>query len=1215
MSNKKLHGSLITTARRTEATDAKEILRYINNHTLELFGPNCKEIGTIHEIIEKSILSITLEDQNTNRVIAQACFNDYPNVYGVNPADWESWLNIRYDASKNTPLNTLFLHFFASQNEFSISCAQEIIKSAFKAVPECHYILLCIPINTVQEPSLASMFNEMKRNNNTDAAKDPKCIVYVTNRENHIPVLHIRDANVHDNDDLIPLFNSCTDLLKATYGDFYVAELIEAQNEQNKCLTAEAEGFGIGFMALTTDVNVELLNECFELRPFHGLCVPHPNDELTPVANSDNYEPVIKHKLSEAGIMDSDELDNEFNTEQSGSNQSEYSSNKEARIQKENYVPKYCGESNAFSIQLFCIEEKYDSRSLDFLPKAFDLFPDKDYCIITLPQNVPEFSLIQNFIRITPRNTNKINQELYLFHRAGLIKSLKVRSALKSGDYESIEKLVHNISSKDSILNDLQSYLKSRKDANGIDIDVYVAEIMNRIVGVAVIRQEDDIEYLRSNFNIENFIMFNHHKRDQHGHINHLALIPIFSFLTKYFIREILRKSSKTCLYYPIYPEYAPSDISERYSLITAMNYMVPVPRRKQIDYNFSKLGVNAPSDLVLKSRHNYSMPCALNMINRKLLLEPKLVVNLRIVVVGASVVGLSFLEKLIFSPHLRFNNLTLVSTTGAPGTLPPDSLRDQMNLKSMNYDSEDYAALSLRSWVNIITGKMTWIDRRRKHIVINGHTQLPYDHLILCTGEQYYHLAPLDLKVYNPYTKQDIKSSPSRPLFDEPPENMFVLNSEVEAENVLQFMEKYKIEQMKESVVVYGLDLNALCAIQTLIQYGISPSRFIVVCDKNSLNEMNNPYVIEKVMNALAELDIKVYENYQMLNWNGNKWTSGDLVRSISFKKSPTQNDSGSVYLDVQCCMILCYYKKDVDYITFTAVNKCHLVYDGRLVIDNDFHTNDSCIRAAGKMTKFKRSYYVDTWSHACFNQKEIGQDLAYRILKLVDPLLINDEPEPNYKSDSHRLANNDPSDNVLIQLYKKPNVYYAILPGGLYYLHVTKPGLTVTYKEEAQENDELVTNTENGYFRIHLNKHKCVQTITCLSKKKFNASNYIKLYGFHEQYLNRLLTKFNQRNIKDFYVYFNDNWTHALYHDRFDDLTQEIRDISINPNNGIKSVYDLLNEFVDKDLILTKDQREKIIEHFRNSGTRSLVEKRLLSYLNYNYSNLPMYAKPDMV
>ena len=127
---------------------------------------------------------------------------------------------------------------------------------------------------------------------------------------------------------------------------------------------------------------------------------------------------------------------------------------------------------------------------------------------------------------------------------------------------------------------------------------------------------------------------------------------------------------------------------------------------------------------------------------------------------------------------------------------------------------------------------------------------------------------------------------------------------------------------------------------------------------------------------------------------------------------------------------ILLCYYKKDVDYTTFMATNKCHLVYDGRLVIDNDFHTNDSCIRAAGKISKYKRSYYVDSWSHSCFNQKEIGTDLAYRMLKLVDPTLF-EEQDPNEKTDSARIASIEPDEKVLIELYKKPIISYAILPG----------------------------------------------------------------------------------------------------------------------------------------------------------------------------------------
>lgn len=33
-------------------------------------------------------------------------------------------------------------------------------------------------------------------------------------------------------------------------------------------------------MAITLDVNVKLLNECFELVPFHGLHKPHPDDVI-----------------------------------------------------------------------------------------------------------------------------------------------------------------------------------------------------------------------------------------------------------------------------------------------------------------------------------------------------------------------------------------------------------------------------------------------------------------------------------------------------------------------------------------------------------------------------------------------------------------------------------------------------------------------------------------------------------------------------------------------------------------------------------------------------------------------------------------------------------------------------------------------------------------------------------------------------------------------
>lgn len=40
----------------------------------------------------------------------------------------------------------------------------------------------------------------------------------------------------------------------------------------------QVDGVAVGFMSLCKDINIDLLNNCFELAPFHGLRKPHPDD-------------------------------------------------------------------------------------------------------------------------------------------------------------------------------------------------------------------------------------------------------------------------------------------------------------------------------------------------------------------------------------------------------------------------------------------------------------------------------------------------------------------------------------------------------------------------------------------------------------------------------------------------------------------------------------------------------------------------------------------------------------------------------------------------------------------------------------------------------------------------------------------------------------------------------------------------------------------------
>jgi hypothetical protein len=125
------------------------------------------------------------------KILAQACFYDYPNIHSVDQAEWEFWFQKHYASSRSNTLNTLFLTFFATAAEFSIASIQEIVKSVFKAVAECHYILLCVPRNAIPDTNLTKIFKELRPTESHDS-----CVMFQTTRDKHIPVLHIRIARL-----------------------------------------------------------------------------------------------------------------------------------------------------------------------------------------------------------------------------------------------------------------------------------------------------------------------------------------------------------------------------------------------------------------------------------------------------------------------------------------------------------------------------------------------------------------------------------------------------------------------------------------------------------------------------------------------------------------------------------------------------------------------------------------------------------------------------------------------------------------------------------------------------------------------------------------------------------------------------------------------------------------------------------------------------------
>ncbi|XP_021247902.1 cilia- and flagella-associated protein 61 isoform X5 [Numida meleagris] len=1037
--------------RRTEAHDVSAFVGLFTHFTEDIFG----RIDVAY-LLEKSTFALTLCNEK-DEAIAHAIFLDYPNWNITDQSDWESFLNKNYVNNKCTPLNTLFMHLFVAKEEYAAGCSQEIVRRAFIAIPELQFILLFIPADENLEPGLDSVFEKMTTAPGSTVAKT--FTLLVCPRHPYHPQLHVRKARLEDYDDLMPIWTRQSEILKETYSEYFLADIIARQDEENQAVVCEDGGTAVGFMSLCSQVDVSLFHESFDLRLFHGLCKPHPEDILRVPKEPSIPEDEDKsnQKSQEAETVSSQNLD-DISDEDAAVQKDGVITISHTKLplddvihadfhasatslleveEKDTFHPVYRGASNAFCIRLFCINEKYETRSLDFLHYVFKLFPD------------------------------------------------------------------------------------------GTPVQAFVAEVLDQIVGISVVRDEMDTVYIQTHYNIEDFIHFNDYQQEEHGELYHFVLNPIFRHYTKHFLKEILRLAHKSSLYYPIYPQYVEGKFQNPFahSLTSALHYMVPVRPRRQIVYPLEELGINAPSEQVSKDQPRY----ALNHINRKLIMESKVSVNSRIVVVGASDVGISFLETLVFCPHLKFNNLTLISTHGLPGKDLPGSKHRRFLINSHCFNDEDYAQMSLCSWVNVVVGKMTGINRSAKYVVVSNERKVPYDYLILCTGQNYQVPSPTGADTSKlPTNREAISKWPQR-YTGKIPSNHFILNDDQDCLKAMDWLKENFISS-KGNVIVYGNTIDIYTTVETFLSLGIDGSRIHLVQPPLSSNVtcLNNNEIESAVQEALSEAGVSVYYDSILAQWG--KGDDPDLITCAAF----TTNTKP---FQLQCSAFFSFACKRVDYETFKAINDACLVFDGKLVIDTEFHTNDVSIRAAGPLTKYSRKYYADEWTHSNFNSKEIGFELAASMLSLFDPT-------------SQPLTKPPEGMDNLIPMYKGCKIQGGVLPRGYNYLHISKPEVPVSLDLVLALSDhgtEFITGKarDGNYFRMHINKYSMVDSITCFSKEPFPVSNYICLYGQHERLLNDLYYRWNEGQITDLYSYFREPWSMAIYHDRFIDLKKELRQI----------------------------------------------------------------------
>ena len=364
-------------------------------------------------------------------------------------------------------------------------------------------------------------------------------------------------------------------------------------------------------------------------------------------------------------------------------------------------VPQYCGEPNAAAVSLFCIRDEYACRSVDLLPAVLDRMRDVDYLVMTVPADAPETPLLELFTRVPHRATSTFPNQLYVFHRASLVTDFSVSSA-KSGELGAIRTLVKHTEAAESVMLTVREMFLSGVAQNS----VLAVRCQDQVVGVIVLRPEVEVEYLRSHFEIEEYVTCEHHK-NSFGHLHHMVLNPIFRRFTRVILGEAMRQTKLSVILYPLFPPG--SEDADGHSLASSLEALCPVTWRRQIQYPLShgSLGSNIPRPHILQRRE----PFSLLLTSRSTVLRRRQRVNSRIVVVGGGDAGLAVLERLAFSRQLLFTNVTLVEPHGFPDD-GGASLAAGMRTSTENFQPERLKTMWPHAWVNLVRGVMQAIDR-----------------------------------------------------------------------------------------------------------------------------------------------------------------------------------------------------------------------------------------------------------------------------------------------------------------------------------------------------------------------------------------------------------------------------------------------------------------------------------------------------------------------
>lgn len=847
-----------------------------------------------------------------------------------------------------------------------------------------------------------------------------------------------------------------------------------------------------------------------------------------------------------------------------------------SKVTKTRVTPKTT--CSAFAITLFTLDDQYESSSSEFMEAAFELFPDHDYCMITLPYTAPESALLQQFTRVPAEPNSTFSHMLFIQHRSTPVnlEDLFVSDAT-AGDRQALATLLAPLGGGSSagldqaISADFEvavAKLPVHGGAEGqVQLQTFLARCDGHVVAVVVVdpnvdeaRQRD----LADSFRLEEIAPVEFHS-GRFATLRRYYVDPIFERHTRFILEECLRLADRSTLLYspPVSQQDGLIDTAVSVA-VTEFVQLQPYQLDQQAVRDASSKFFDQPGPATLRRQAAATAAAsdsALYALPMRLISEPRLINNQRIVVVGASDCGVAFLESLLFVPYLQFTNLVLVSTHGLPSGRP-EQLRSVRSLVSppSNYTRRHLRQINLGASVRVIEKTVVAIDRESKCVVVPADSNpdeddfIMYDHLVIATGQQ--GTARATLTTPDPVTGRG----------GEIPQHVYFLGESGNTSDVVGATERLNelASDDKANVVVYGGTLMALQAIEAALTAGIPGTRISWYFeDIPDLLQQVDRLVWDTVSLRLKRLGVLTSPQHELVSVTADPGTGGVASATFASTKravpksfdgdmllqaavdhlgvpaSSSSVEDSSLHSTEKCAILLCASRPRVDPEMFEAVTESGLVFDGHIVVDHNFRTVDDCIYSGGTVAKFSRKYHPQ-FNIEAYSSREAGARIATAVQQRIDPLAMPDEDDDDAFEAATGLVT-----NASLPAFATPKLQYYRLPGGLHFMDsciADQPAPVRTFATAAEDVSAQDSDVQFRYSWVTLDRRMRMVQFTYVGTRDVPARNLSRLVGFNEAFLNSLRHAHDSGRIDDHVDYFAQPWAKALYCQHFEEFYSDL-------------------------------------------------------------------------